>query len=155
MLLGLLQSSVDGTAAGTGFRLLDWLVVALLLALAGLVFRRRHDTRPPKWMGRLQTATPGFSFRLGLLLFLLMPTDTLTMLSVGARLARHGAPFWQSAPFLSLTIFLAATPALVVLLLGRWAQARLPAIRDWMNAHSWIISEVVIVFFLAVTIAGR
>jgi hypothetical protein len=35
-------------------------------------------------MGSLQTADAGFSFRLGLLLFLVMPTDIITVFTVGA-----------------------------------------------------------------------
>jgi hypothetical protein len=36
--------------------------------------------------------------------------------------------------------------------LGHRAQAFLPKARDWMNTHSWIVSEVVIVFFIGITI---
>jgi hypothetical protein len=34
----------------------------------------------------------GVSFRLGLLLFLVMPTDIITMFTVGVSLTRHGQP---------------------------------------------------------------
>jgi hypothetical protein len=30
----------------------------------------------------------------------------------------------------------------------------LPRVRDWMNRNSWMVSEIVIVFFLALTIAS-
>ena len=50
-------------------------------------------------MGRLQTADAGFSFRVGLLLFLAMPTDIITMFTVEASLTRHGQPWWHSLPF--------------------------------------------------------
>jgi hypothetical protein len=59
-----------------------WLVVALFLFLIVRTYLGRKDTRTPKWMGRLQTADAGFSFRLGLLLFL--PTDIMTVFTVGA-----------------------------------------------------------------------
>jgi hypothetical protein len=71
---------------------IDWLILVLFLFLMVRTYRRRKDTTTPKWMGRLQTADVGFSFRLGLLLFLAMPTDILTMFTVGASLTRHGQP---------------------------------------------------------------
>jgi hypothetical protein len=72
----------------------------------------------------------------------------------GAYLARHGDPWWHSLPFLLLTLLLAGLPLLILLLLGRRAQALLPTLRDWMNTNSWVVSEIVIVFFLALNIFG-
>jgi len=43
-------------------------------------------------------------------------------------------------------------PALLVVTLGKRAEDFLPKARDWMNTNSWIVSEVVIVFFIALTI---
>jgi threonine/homoserine/homoserine lactone efflux protein len=56
--------------------------------------------------GQLQTADAAWSFRLGLLVFLVMPTDILTMVTVGASLARRGDPWWQGLPFVVLTLLL-------------------------------------------------
>ena len=47
---------------------------------------------------------------------------------------------------------LAGIPLLLLLLLGRRAQTLLPEIRDWMTANSWIVSEILIAFFLAMTV---
>jgi Sap, sulfolipid-1-addressing protein len=149
----LLKGSLDGDRDGSGNSLLDVVIVVLLLVLTVVVFVRRKDTKPPRWMGQLQHATPGFAYKLGLLLFLLMPTDIITMLSVGSHLARGGSPWWQVVPFLLLTLLLVGLPALIVVLLGRRALAVLPKVRDWMSANSWVVSEIVIVFFLVVTIA--
>jgi hypothetical protein len=41
------------------------------------VYLKRKETKPPAWTGKLQTANARFAFRLGLLLFLLMPTDII------------------------------------------------------------------------------
>ena len=43
-------------------------------------------------------------------------------------------------------------PALLVLVLERRAEGFLPKIRDWMNANSWIVNEIVIVFFIVITV---
>jgi cytochrome c biogenesis protein CcdA len=153
-LTGLVKTPARGESEGTVGTVIDWLVIVLLVVLMVRIFIRRKNTEPPKWMGRLQTANARLSFRLGLLLFLVMPTDLITMLTVGAYLARHGAPWWHSLPFLLLTLLLAGLPLLVLLLLGRRAQVLLPKLRDWMNTNSWVVSEAVIVFFLILTISG-
>jgi hypothetical protein len=40
-------------------------------------------------------------------------------------------------------------PLLLLLAVGRRAETSLPKVRDWMNTNSWVVSEIVIVFFLA------
>jgi hypothetical protein len=131
---------------------LDIIVLVLLLAAGVHVFLTRKTAEPPKWMGRLQTANPGFSFRLGFLLLGVFPTDILTSVAVGAYLASHGDPWWHLLPFLGLTLLFLALPVLIVLAFGQRGRAFLPKARDWMNTNSWVVSEVVIVFFLIITI---
>ncbi|MGS2619407.1 GAP family protein [Micromonospora sp. LZ34] len=127
---------------------IDQVVLALLVVLALVVFLRRHSTGPPRWMGKLQQAGPGYAARLGVLLFLAMPTDDLTMITVGASAARHDLPWWHLLPFVLLTLALLALLAL----LGGRAATVLPRIRDWTAHNSWVVSELVIGFFLAVTL---
>jgi hypothetical protein len=81
------------------------MTVALFLFLTVRTYLRRKDIRTPRWMGRLQTADAGFSFRLGLLL-------------------------------------------------GKRAEVLLPRVRHWMTGNSWVISELVIVFFLALAFSN-
>jgi len=128
------------------------LVLVLLLAAMVHVFLTRKTSEPPKWMGKLQTANPKFSFSLGLLLLGLFPTDILTSLAVGSYLSSHGDPWWQLLPFLLLTLLFLALPALLLLVFGKRGQAFLPKARDWMNTNSWLVSEIVLVFFIAITI---
>jgi Sap, sulfolipid-1-addressing protein len=59
------------------------IVLVLLVAAAVHVFLARKTAEPPKWMGKLQTASPRFSFRLGFLLLGVFPTDILTSIAVG------------------------------------------------------------------------
>jgi hypothetical protein len=126
-------------------------ILVLLVAAAWHVFAKRNESEPPKWMGRLQTAGPGLSFKLGFLLLGVFPTDVLTSFAVGSYLSSHGDPWWHLLPFLGLTLLLLASPAILSLAFGRRAQAFLPKARDWMNANSWVVSEVVIVFFIVLT----
>ena len=51
-----------------------------------------------------------------------------------------------------LTLLLLALPALLVVVLGKRANVFLPKARNWMNSNSWIISEIVLVFFVGITV---
>jgi hypothetical protein len=137
--------------AGASHDTLDIVVLVLLVAAALHAFLTRKTAEPPKWMGKLQTAQPRFSFRLGFLLLGVFPTDILTSWAVGTYLSNHGDPWWHCLPFVLLTLLILALPALLLLLFGHRAQTFLPKARDWMNTHSWVISEIVIVFFIVIT----
>jgi len=139
-----------GKSKGSEGHVLDVILLVLLLAAAVSVFRGRKESHPPKWMGRLQGANAKFAFILGFLLLGIFPTDILTSVTVGGRLAREGEPWWHALGFVLLTLILLALPALLVLLLGRRAQTVLPKVRDWMNTHSWVVSELVIALFVAI-----
>lgn len=134
--------------------LLDSVILGLLLVAIVFVYLNRADSEPPEWMGRLANATPRFSFRLGLLLLGVFPTDIITSVSVGSYLASTGAPLTDAAGFVGLTLFLLALPALAVLAFGARAEAFLPTARDWMNENSWVVNEVVLLFFVAIVLSG-
>jgi hypothetical protein len=131
---------------------LDIVVLVLLVVAAVHVFLTRKTAEPPKWMGKLETASARFSFRLGLLLLGVFPTDILTSVAVGTFLASHGDPWWHYLPFVLLTLFLLALPALILVAFGDRGQAVLPKVRDWMNSNSWIVSEIVIGLFIVIAI---
>jgi hypothetical protein len=116
------------------------------------VYLTRKTAEPPKWMGKLQTATPRFSFKLGFLLLGVFPTDILTSIALGSYLASQGDPWWHFLPFLFLTLLILALPAILLLVFGARAQAFLPKARQWMNDNSWVVSELVIALFIAITI---
>jgi hypothetical protein len=128
-------------------------VLVLLVAAAVHTFLTRNRPKdPPKWMGRLQTANERFSFRLGFLLLGFFPTDILTSVAVGGYLASQQDSLWHFLPFLALTLFFLAVPALLIVAMRERAQTSLPKLRDWMDANAWVVNEVVIVFFIALTI---
>ena len=133
---------------------LDYVIAGLLLVAMAYVFHGRKQAEPPKWMGKLETATTRFSFTLGFLLLGLFPSDLICSIVIGTHLANHGDPWWHALPFVFLTLFLLALPALLVLALGQRAETFLPKVRDWMNTNSWIISEIVLVFFIVIVLGG-
>jgi threonine/homoserine/homoserine lactone efflux protein len=153
-------SIIVGAAFLLGIQLKDstsndtvyWIVLGLLLFLMVRTFRKRGESEPPKWMGKLQEASPKFSFRLGFLLLGVFPTDIITSVAVGSYLSSHGDPFWYYLGFLGLTLLFLATPGLLVLAMGERGKTLLPKVRDWMNTNSWLVSEFVLALFVVITI---
>lgn len=132
----------------------DWLIIALLLIAGVRVFATRKTAEPPRWMGKLQSADARFAARIGFLLYLLMPTDILSVAAVGAYLAAQDSPWWHSLGFVVLTVLIAGIPLIILLLMGDRAQTLLPRIRGWMNTNSWIVNEAVILFFLVMALTS-
>jgi Sap, sulfolipid-1-addressing protein len=148
---GLKGTSGDASKKHSGH--ITDIVILVLLALAAVyVFARRKQSEPPKWMGKLQKATPGFAFILGLLLLGVFPTDIVSSFSVGASTAREGHPWTYTVPFIVITVFLVALPALLVVLMGTRAKVFLPKVRTWMNDNSWLVNEIVIAFIFLITL---
>lgn len=129
------------------------LLVVLLVAMVD-TYRTRHEAEPPAWMGKLGTATPRFSFRLGFLLLGFFPTNLLTSVAVGSYLAATGAPWVDALPFVSLTLLVLALPAIVLLAVGEHAERFLPTVRDWVETNSWVVTEIVIVFFIGLSVSN-
>jgi hypothetical protein len=102
----------------------------------------------------LRAPSPKFAFRLGFLLLGVFPSDLVTSISVGSYLSTKGDPWWYFIPFLALTILFLALPALLLLIIGRRAEAFLPKVRDWMNANSWIVNELVLLLFVGIVISN-
>jgi Sap, sulfolipid-1-addressing protein len=145
----------DGASdEGTSDDTIYYIVLALLLFGMLHTFRTRKTAEPPAWMGKLQTATPRFAFRLGFLLLGFFPSDLLTSMSVGGYLAAQGDPLWYALGFLGLTVLLIGLPALLVLIMGERAERFLPKVRDWMNDNSWIVNEAVLVLFVGIVISS-
>ena len=131
-------------------------VIILIILLIAMVntYRTRHETEPPEWIGKLGTATPRFSFRLGFLLLGFFPTNLLTSVAVGSYLAANDAPWVDALPFVFLTLSVLALPALVLLAFGQRAEAILSRARNWMTTNAWVVNEVVIVFFIGLSLSN-
>ncbi|MFA9427926.1 GAP family protein [Natronorubrum sp. A-ect3] len=142
----------SGVRQGGSNQTLQLLVLVVLLAAMVNVYLKREQSEPPTWMGKLETANLKFSFQLGFLLMGFFPTDILTSITVGAYLASHGDPLWYATGFVLLTLLFLALPSLALVMIGDRAETLLPKVRTWMNTHSWIVSEIVILIFVAISI---
>ena len=101
--------------------------------------------------GQASAGHSGLFVKLGFLLLGVFPTDIVTSVTVGAKppaRACPGGPRWYSSPSpCSCSRF---PPCWW----PRWASAHAassPA-RDWMNANSWIVSEIVLAIFIVLEI---
>jgi hypothetical protein len=52
----------------------------------------------------------------------------------------------------ALTLLFLAVPSIAVMVLGKRSDVVLPKVKSWMDSHSWIVSEIVLAFFTAITI---
>jgi cytochrome c biogenesis factor len=57
--------SSGASDAGASNNTLDIVILVLLVAAAVHTFLARKTAKPPKWMGKLQAASPKLSFKLG------------------------------------------------------------------------------------------
>jgi hypothetical protein len=99
-------------------------------------------------MGKLETASPGFALKLGLFVVhrdahrhldhagrQWLPLDTRRVTRKGDPVLPADGPIdWLSA---------AGAPGN-----GPSSGDNLPKVRNWMNTNSWVVSEIVILFFL-------
>jgi hypothetical protein len=150
----LTNGSGEGDESGSGLSPADYVVLALLVFAIIRTYLKRDESEPPKWMGKLESATPKTAFVLGFLLLGFFPSDLITSLSVGSFLSHRGDAYLNALPFILLALLFLATPALLVVALRERAQILLPKVRDWMDQNSWIVSEVVLVFFVVIVLSG-
>ena len=142
------------TSSSDGDDTLYWVVLGLLLVAMLRTYLKREESEPPKWMGKLQQASPKFAFLLGAALLGIFPTDIITSVAVGSSLAANGDPWWHVFPFIGLTLLLLASPMLTLVLMGERGQALLPKVRKWMTDNAWMVNELVLLLFVALTVGN-
>jgi len=145
---------IGAVDTGTSKTTLDIIILVLLLAAAVHKYVTRKQSKPPKWMGKLEEAQPKGSFRLGFLLLGVFPSDILTSIAVGGSASAHHDSWWAVLAFVLTTLLLLALPSLLILILGHRAREFMPKVRDWMNNNSWVIGEIVLALFIALTISN-
>jgi hypothetical protein len=138
----------DPGDSGSSGSIIQYVLVGLLAVAAIKNWVRRETVEPPKWLGTLMAAGPKRAFKTGLFVIFLMPSDIIVMLTVGVNLAQASANFAEALPFIAATVLVAALPLLFFLLFHHRAAAAMPAVRDWMNSHSWLVNIVVCVIFI-------
>ncbi|WP_174547376.1 GAP family protein [Nocardiopsis dassonvillei] len=138
----------DPSDTGSVGNLIQFALVALLIAAAIRAFVRRETSTPPGWLTGLMETGTARAFATGLLVILVMPSDIVVMLTVGAHLAHGGEGFAAALGFVVLTVLIAALPLLVLVTAGRRARNAMPTARDWLNTHSWLVTIATCVVFV-------
>jgi len=100
----------DPSNKGSIGKLIQYALVALLIALALKNYLRRKTIEPPRWLGALQNADQKMALKTGLLLIWMMPGDIIVLLTVAANLEQNDAGLLAALPFLAATLLVAALP---------------------------------------------
>ena len=145
-----LGSSDDNGSTGM---IIQYALVALLVAASVRTYLRRETIEPPKWLGKLLAATPRKALLIGLAIIPLMPSDVVIMLTVGFNLEQGGGSYVNALPFIGLTALVAALPLLGYVLFRHPAQRAMPRVREWMNDNSWAVNIIVFIIFIVLILA--
>jgi hypothetical protein len=132
----------------TAQRIADFVFVGLLVILIVRTFLRRKKKEEPRWLSEIEDASPRRVFVIALMLFSFMPTDLVAMITVAGYLARNKLHYYSVFPFIALTMILASLPLISYLLFRRPAQRVMPRVQYWLDTNSWVVNEVVLVFFI-------
>ena len=143
----------NSSEPGSSGNIIQYALVALLVAGAVKNYLGRETAEPPKWLGKLLAADARKALTTGLLLILLMPSDIVIMLTVGINLARNELTWVYALPFIGATLVVAALPLITFVFFCRRAERIMPRVRDWMNAKSWLVNIIVCGIFLVLILA--
>ena len=149
-----IKTGGTSSSQSTASRVIDYMLAGLLVVLGVWVFTQRKKARKPRWMASIQDASSMRIFTMGFLFYSIFPSDLVILLTVGQYLAKHKMHFYSILPFFALTLFIAAMPVLSFLLFKKRAERIMPGVQDWMDSHGWIINEVVLFFFILLTLFG-
>lgn len=144
--LGNLNIASEGNTP-TG-RYIEIALVILLIFLSVRTFINRKNIKAPKWMASLKSLEVKKVFIIGLLMIFLMPSDVVVMLTVGAHLFSEKLTLIAAAPFIALTVFIAALPLITYLLFRKKAKVLMPKARDWMANNSAIVNIAIYILFI-------
>jgi hypothetical protein len=143
----------DSGGPSSASKVIETALVGLLIVASIRAYLGRETAEPPKWMGKLQDATPGRAFGLALVLMTFMPSDFVIVMTVGVHLTANGLDFWDSLPFIGLTVLIAALPLLFYLVFHSRAVVTMPKVRQWMNDNSWVVNIAVYTIFIVLILA--
>ncbi|HEY8109023.1 MAG TPA: GAP family protein [Patescibacteria group bacterium] len=148
------HASIGGSSGPTKLGIAIQLgLVAILIFLAVRSYLNRATSKPPKWLAKLQTASPKQAFLLGVLLIFLMPTDVVIVLTTGFHLESEGKALIDGLPLVAATTLLAGLPLILYLLFRKRATVLMPKVRDWMNDNSWLVNIIIYLLFVALILS--
>jgi len=127
----------------------------LLLFLGAWQWRSRPknggETRMPRWMRRLESASPVMALGLGAVLSGLNPKDTTLTVLAAAAIARAGLSTGESmialAVYIAIATISVVAPVALYFALGDRAEATLNGWKVWLIANNATVMAVLFVLF--------
>ena len=132
----------DPSDNGSTGHIIQYALIALLVAFAIKNYVRRETIEPPKWLGKLRGADTKQALR----------PPCSVFFSLGHHLEQNSDSLGAAVPFVLLTTLIAALPLLGYLLFHRRAVHAMPKLRDWMNSNSWLVNIIVCGIFIILII---
>lgn len=100
----------------------------------------------PKWMAKMQDASPVFAFGMGAFLSGLNPKNLIFDIAAAATIAAANLSTTQQIVsvlvFMILASLTVGIPVIWFLLAGESAKAKLETLRGWLVQYNWIIMGV-------------
>ncbi len=140
----------SGGAPATWVLVLELVLGGLLLLVALRQFRGRprdgEGAAMPRWMGAIDTFTPGKALGAGVLLSSLNPKNLLLAVGAAATIAGTGIDTGQQAIAYAVFAIIAtigvATPVVMFFALGDRAPALLERMKGWMGQNNAVIMTI-------------
>ena len=150
IVIGLAGAGGDSSGAPTWLLWLQAVLGVLLLVVAARQYRARPqdgDVAPtPKWMGAIDSFTPGKALGAGVLLSALNPKNLLLAVGAAATIEQTGASTGDEAVAYLVFALIAsigvATPVVLFFVLGDRAPALLDRMKTWMAQNNAVIMAV-------------
>ena len=150
IVIGIAGAGGDSSGPPTWLLWLQAVLGVLLLLVAARQFRSRPqdgDVAPtPKWMGAIDSFTPGKALGAGVLLSALNPKNLLLGVGAAATIEQTGASTSDEAiaylVFALIASIGVATPVVLFFVLGDRAPALLDRMKTWMAQNNAVIMAV-------------
>lgn len=134
-------------------------ILLLLLAVKQLKGRPQQGEEPamPKWMAKMQDASPLFAFGMGAFLSGLNPKNLILGIAAAAAIVAGNLTSSQQIAavlvFMVLASLTIGIPVLWYLAAGERAKAKLDTLRGWLVQYNWVIM-CVLFLILGVKLIG-
>jgi hypothetical protein len=149
------SSSSDEDTTSTAGALLELVLGLLLLLLAARTWRSRpapgEEAPMPKWMGAIDTFTPGRAFGLAAVLGSINPKNLMLGIAAGAAIGAASLDTTETIVAIAIYVIVAslsvAIPVIYYLVGGDGAKRRLDGWKSWLAANN---AAVMAVLFLLI-----
>jgi threonine/homoserine/homoserine lactone efflux protein len=162
IVIGIAGAGGDSSGPPTWLLWLQAVLGVLLVLVAARQYRGRPqdgDVAPaPKWMGAIDSFTPGKALGAGVLLSALNPKNLLLAVGAAATIEQTGASTSDEAiaylVFALIASIGVATPVVLFFVLGDRAPALLDRMKTWMGQNNAVIMAV-LCLVIGVTLLGQ